>query len=123
MFAPFLPFVTEEVWSWWQDGSVHRAPWPSADEIRTAAGAAPGDAEVLHVAAVVLREVRKAKSEANLPLRATARSVSVSAPAAQAALVEQVVADLREAGVTEELVVDGGGGSTLTVSVDLDGAT
>ncbi|MDQ3934494.1 MAG: valine--tRNA ligase [Actinomycetota bacterium] len=123
MFAPFLPFVAEEVWSWWREGSVHRAPWPTAEEIREAAGAAPGDAEVLHVAAAVLREMRKAKSEANLPLRATARSVSVSAPAAQAALVEQVVADLREAGVTEELVVNGDSeGSGIEVRVELDGS-
>ena len=51
LFAPFLPFVTEEVWSWWQEGSVHLAPWPDAAETGVDAG---GDATVLSVAAEVL---------------------------------------------------------------------
>ena len=38
LFAPHVPFVTEEIWSWWKEGSVHRAKWPSGDAIRVKAG-------------------------------------------------------------------------------------
>ena len=82
LFAPFLPFVCEEVWSWWREGSVHRADWPDAAELRLAATAADGPREdaALEIAADVLREVRKAKSEARRPMRAPVARVVVPTP-------------------------------------------
>ena len=68
LFAPFLPFSTEEAWSWWMDGSVHRAPWPDADDVRSLA--AEGDALALEVAGQVLSELRGAKSAAKVSMRA-----------------------------------------------------
>jgi valyl-tRNA synthetase len=67
LLAPFLPFVTEEVWSWWQDGSVHRASWPGADMLREAAG--PGDDAVLGAASAAITAIRKAKSRARVPMK------------------------------------------------------
>jgi valyl-tRNA synthetase len=91
LFAPFLPFVCEEVWSWWQDGSVHRAQWPDTEELLAAAGWEPGEhgrAELaLDVTADVLSEVRKAKSQARRPMRAPVSRVLVrDAPQRLAAL-------------------------------------
>jgi valyl-tRNA synthetase len=104
LFAPFLPFVAEEVWSWWQEGSVHRAAWPDAAELRAAAGAA--DPLVLAVSTAALAEVRKAKTTAKRSLRTEVeRAVVTDAPERIAAL-RLAADDLRESGriATLELV-------------------
>jgi valyl-tRNA synthetase len=113
LFAPVLPFVTEEVWSWWQAGSVHRAAWPVASELPTT-----GDPAVVTATAAALAGVRKAKSDAKVSMRADVETATVTAPAAQVPLIEAGRTDLVDAGRIATLSVQPGEGE-LTVDVVL----
>ncbi|MBK9179369.1 MAG: valine--tRNA ligase [Acidimicrobiales bacterium] len=103
LFAPFLPFVTEEVWSWWQEGSVHRAAWPSPDELAPAGAGPAADPVVLDVAVDVLAEIRRAKTEARRSMRAPVERVLVRDTARRLAALDLVAADVREAGTVADL--------------------
>jgi valyl-tRNA synthetase len=116
LFAPFLPFVTEEVWSWWQDGTIHRAGWPEFEPVH--ASAQGGDALVLADTAVVLAGVRKAKSEAKTSMRTDVPVAVVRGPAEAIARVKLAAADLSATGRIEDLRFEEGGES-LTVDVSL----
>jgi valyl-tRNA synthetase len=116
LFAPVLPFVTEEVWSWWRPGSVHRASWPDAAEIRKLAEGAR--VELLGAVGAALSGVRRAKSEAKVSQKAEVASVRISGEADLVALVESVAADLRSAGSIRELTLSPTGGE-IAVAVEL----
>ena len=107
LFAPTLPYATEEVWSWWQAGSIHRASWPDATELR-ATGGAEGEPLVLDVAAATLSRIRKAKSEAQLSMRAPVAHVLVRDTAERVAALEEARDDVANAGVVAELVLETG---------------
>ncbi len=63
LFAPFLPFVTEEVWSWWRPGSIHTATWPTADEIVASIGGADAAAAMVALQTQqALGEIRRVKA-------------------------------------------------------------
>jgi valyl-tRNA synthetase len=97
LFAPILPYVTEEVWSWWQDGSVHRAAWPAVEELPEG-----GDPAVLAATADVLRQVRRAKSTAKVSMRAEVERATVSG----AGVRHVAEADLRAAGRIADLELE-----------------
>jgi valyl-tRNA synthetase len=103
LFAPFLPFVTEEVWSWWQEGSVHRAPWPDAGEV--AAMADRADAALLRDVSVVLAGIRKAKSEAKTSMRTEVTTATVTGPQDALDRVALAAADLQATGRVRELLL------------------
>ncbi|SNT06911.1 valyl-tRNA synthetase [Micrococcales bacterium KH10] len=104
LLAPVLPFATEEVWSWWREGSIHRAPWPVAEPLHTASGGV--DPELLTIAGHTLAVLRKTKSEAKASMRTPIEDVTVAVPAAMQSHVESALNDVRNAGrVTGPLTV------------------
>ncbi|HEX4819279.1 MAG TPA: valine--tRNA ligase [Acidimicrobiales bacterium] len=113
LFAPVMSFVTEEVWSWWQDGSIHRSTWPVAAEL----GASEGDPSVLHVAAEVLGQVRKAKTAEKKSLRADVESALVRGTPEQLAALDRARGDVIEAGRIADLRTEPG--DELLVDVTL----
>lgn len=65
LFAPFLPFVTEEAWSWWQEGSIHTSTWPNTSEFTS------GGDETIYptVSENAIASMRTLKSEAKISMR------------------------------------------------------
>jgi valyl-tRNA synthetase len=118
LFAPFLPFVADEVWSWWRDGSVHAEPWPDAAEFRAAAQ--DGEPAVLAATSEVLRAVRKAKSEAKLSMRAEVERVVVRGKNAGSARV--AADDIAAAGRAAALEFEAADDTDLRVEVTLPAA-
>jgi valyl-tRNA synthetase len=115
LFAPFLPFVTQEAWSWWQAGSIHRAPWPQSSELREVVDAA--DPAVLEVISSVLVEARKAKTAQRRSQRAeVARLVVEDSPERLLAL-QVGESDLRRAGSIRDLVLLEAGTRAVTVEL------
>ena len=103
LFAPFLPFTTEEVWSWWQSGSVHAASWPTVDELGLTAppvGESDGDgaAAILDAVSEVLGRVRRTKTEAKVSQRAAVERCVVRGPRSFLDALALGEPDLRDAG-------------------------
>ena len=120
LFAPFLPFVTEEVWSWWREGSIHRAAWPTADELTSllednSRETAQADQRTYAWATDVLFEVRKQRSEAKQPLKVPITKVTVTAEPEAIALMPAVEADLKAA--LRVQVFDSGAGDPRSIVV------
>jgi valyl-tRNA synthetase len=88
LFAPFIPFAAEEVWSWWQEGSVHTAAWPKPEEL------AGSDPELMDLAGQALILIRKSKSDAKLSMKAEIDLLKLAGPVE----LSRLHADLKDVG-------------------------
>ena len=118
LFAPILPFVTEEVWFWWQEGSIHRQAWPDADEIRAAAG--NGDPAVAEVAAAALAELRRHKTNAKRSLVTPVVAATITDTADKLDLLRRTLTDVAAAARAKH--IDLCEGDSLSAQVELEAA-
>jgi valyl-tRNA synthetase len=103
LLAPMLPFATEEVWSWWQTGSIHRATWPTTAEVLEGFNAAPDAVDGLDAICLVLGAVRRTKTEAKVSQRAEVSKLVITAGSHTVSILQSNLLDLRNAGSLQEI--------------------
>ncbi|MDH5672158.1 MAG: valine--tRNA ligase [Myxococcales bacterium] len=102
LFAPILPFITEEIWSWVfaaerGQPSIHRAPWPTAADFEGIAS--PDEPKSFELAVTSQAAINKRKSDASVSVgRPIERLVLATHPetaAALAGVIDDVLAATR----------------------------
>jgi valyl-tRNA synthetase len=101
LLAPFIPFATEEAWSWWQEGSAHRSSWPVAEDLSSFTG--DQTAALLSLASQALIGIRKAKSDQKLSMKAEIRSLTIEANEADIESLKHIESDLKSVGKIDEV--------------------
>ena len=118
LFAPFLPFATDEVWGWWQNtgakqsASIHRAAWPTAEELTD--GLDASNHGLLELVSSALIGVRKAKSDAKVSMKAPVESATLQAPAAVLTSLRVIEGDIKSVGKIADLAYQEGELVSLT---------
>jgi valyl-tRNA synthetase len=101
LLAPFIPFATEEAWSWWQVGSVHRSSWPLAEELSSFNG--DQNVALLSLASQALIGIRKAKSDEKLSMKAEISSLTIEANEADIESLKHIESDLKSVGKIDQV--------------------
>jgi valyl-tRNA synthetase len=100
LFAPVMPYISEEVWSWAFAGetgheSIHVAPWPSAADFDGIA--APAEPASFEIAVAAHAAINKAKADAEVSMGREVETLKLHANGATLAKLEAVLGDVLQA--------------------------
>ena len=118
LFAPLLPFATEEVWNWWQSGSVHQAQWPNSAELTASLSTAPDEA-LLNAVCTTLAIIRRSKTEAKVSQRQGVDMASITASADAARAITAGWIDIANAGSVAQWEIAISENAEIAVAVTL----
>jgi valyl-tRNA synthetase len=118
LFAPLLPFATEEVWNWWQTGSVHQAQWPTSAELTASISTSPDEA-LLNFVCTTLAIIRRSKTEAKVSQRQGVDMASITASAEAARAITAGWVDIANAGSVAQWEIAIAENAEITVAVTL----
>jgi valyl-tRNA synthetase len=120
LFAPYLPFATEEVWSWWREGSVHHAAWPTPAEVLAGLGGSP-DSEAQRAyerAQTLSAEVRRQKAAQKVSQKTRVTRLRWAVPTEWVAEVRAIEADARGALHIDVLELAEGGTGEVSLTLE-----
>ncbi len=97
LFAPFAPFIAEEVWSWAfaeekGEPTIHGARWPDESDFHGVP--APDDPGSFDVAVACWDAINKSKSDASVSVGREVERIAIAANAATATRLERVLDDV-----------------------------
>jgi valyl-tRNA synthetase len=106
LFAPIVPTIADEVWSWVfaeETGhpSIHKAPWPTPEEFDSIP--APEVSGSFQAACDAISAIRKAKSESGVSLNRELLSLVLEADEVGESDLRLVLDDVAEAGGAETI--------------------
>ncbi|MBA4247116.1 MAG: valine--tRNA ligase [Microbacterium sp.] len=110
LFAPVIPFATEEVWSWTHETSVHTSPWPTVDEL----GVDAQHGGLLPLVSQALIGIRRAKTDAKASQKTPVTNAVIAGPS----LLELAAGDLAAVGRIESLTFEAAD-EVAVVSIEL----
>jgi valyl-tRNA synthetase len=119
LFAPFLPFTADEVWRWWQAGSVHTSTWPTIEELSPPTQSVDG---VYDAVREMLALVRREKTAAKRSMRTLVTTLAIVDAQQRISEISAAASDLRDAGGVQDLQLSVGEAS-VTVTLEDEAST